>query len=321
MDESPERGVLAPEARDLEGLAEELEDGLVLEREGRVEGYVGLYPFWDGAALEGPLAYRKEDLPALLQAAEARALELGVERLYAFPQEANRPLREVLEAAGYDLLHTTYFFVKNPKGLDYPPPKGVRIKKGFPGAEVYRELYRESEEGWALRLKWTDEELEEHFAEPHVHLLVAYQGEEPVGMAEVEVEGNEASVAYIGVVPKARGQGIGRALLAEAARLAEKKGARSPPGPGPRPRDRGPRALPQPGLQPRGGRGHLRQGAQGQAVGGGVGLHGEAGVAVVPPAHDHHQGHPQGPDQAENAGIPPLHALGGKGQPAEAVPL
>ncbi|ALJ92139.1 GNAT family N-acetyltransferase [Thermus aquaticus] len=226
MDESPERGVLAPEARDLEGLAEELEDGLVLEREGRVEGYVGLYPFWDGAALEGPLAYRKEDLPALLQAAEARALELGVERLYAFPQEANRPLREVLEAAGYDLLHTTYFFVKNPKGLDYPPPKGVRIKKGFPGAEVYRELYRESEEGWALRLKWTDEELEEHFAEPHVHLLVAYQGEEPVGMAEVEVEGKEASVAYIGVVPKARGQGIGRALLAEAARLAEKKGAR-----------------------------------------------------------------------------------------------
>jgi ribosomal protein S18 acetylase RimI-like enzyme len=225
MDESPERGVLAPEARDLDGLAEELEDGLVLEREGEVEGYVGLYPFWDGAALEGPLAYQKEDLPALLQAAEARALELGVERLYAFPQEANRPLREALEGTEYGLLHTTYFFVKDPEGLDYPPPKGVLIQKGFPGAQVYRELYRESEEAWALRLRWTDEELEEHFAHPSVHILVAYQGEEPVGMAEVELEEGEASVAYIGVVPKARGRGIGRALLAEAARLAEKKGA------------------------------------------------------------------------------------------------
>ncbi|BDG18159.1 hypothetical protein TthSNM11_03620 [Thermus thermophilus] len=63
MDQSPERGVLAPEARDLEGLAEELEDGLVLLKGEEVAGYVGLYPFWDGAALEGPLAYREEDLP------------------------------------------------------------------------------------------------------------------------------------------------------------------------------------------------------------------------------------------------------------------
>jgi len=225
MDQSPERGVLAPEARDLEGLAEELEDGLVLLEGEAVVGYVGLYPFWDGAALEGPLAYRKEDLPPLLKAAEERAKELGVERLYAFPREENHALREVLEGAGYDLLHLTYFFVKNPEGLDYPTPEGVRIQRGFPGPEVYRELYRESEEGWALRLKWTDEELQEHFQHPAVHLLVAYRGEKPVGMAEVELEGKEANVAYIGVIPEARGQGIGRALLSEAARLAKKRGA------------------------------------------------------------------------------------------------
>ncbi|GAA5334153.1 MULTISPECIES: GNAT family N-acetyltransferase [Thermus] len=226
MDESPQRGVLAPEARDLEGLAEELEDGLILLRDGEVAGYVGLYPFWDGAALEGPLAYRKEDLRPLLEAAEERAKALGVERLYAFPRQENEAVREALEEAGYGLLHVTYFFVKNPEGLDFPPPEGVRIREGFPGPEVYRELYRESEEGWALRLKWTDEELAEHFADPAIHLLVAYQGEEPVGMAEVELEDQEASVAYIGVVPRARGKGIGRALLAEAARLAQRKGAR-----------------------------------------------------------------------------------------------
>jgi ribosomal protein S18 acetylase RimI-like enzyme len=135
-------------------------------------------------------------------------------------------LRKALEEAGFSLLHLTYFYVKAPEGLDYPPPKGVAIRKGFPGPGVYRELYRESEEGWALRLRWTDEELREHFQDPGVHLLVAYQGETPVGMAEVEVEGDEASVAYIGVVPRARGQGIGRALLSEAAKLARKKGAR-----------------------------------------------------------------------------------------------
>ncbi|MGC8904356.1 GNAT family N-acetyltransferase [Thermus sp.] len=225
LDQSPERGVLAPEARDLEGLAEELEDGLVLVREEEVAGYVGLYPFWDGAALEGPVAYREEDLPLLLEAAEGRAQEVAVERLYAFPREENRALRRALEGAGFGLLHVTYFFVKRPEGLDYPAPEGVRVEEGFPGAEVYRELYRESEESWALRLRWTDEELEEHFQDPAVHLLVAYRGEVPVGMAEVELEGKEASVAYIGVVPEARGQGIGRALLSEAAKLAKKKGA------------------------------------------------------------------------------------------------
>ncbi|MDM7324969.1 MAG: GNAT family N-acetyltransferase [Thermus sp.] len=224
MDESAKRGVLAPEARDLEDLAEELEDGLVLLKE-EVAGYVGLYPFWDGAALEGPLAYREEDLIPLLEAAEERAKELRIERLYAFPREENHILRKVLEEADFGLLHITYFFVKNPEGLDYPPPEAITIRKGFPGPGVYRELYRESEEGWALRLRWTDEELWEHFQDPHVHLLVAYRGEEPVGMAEVELEDKEASVAYIGVIPQARGQGIGRALLAEAARLAKEKGA------------------------------------------------------------------------------------------------
>ncbi len=247
MDQSPERGVLAPEARDLEGLAEELEDGLVLLEGEAVVGYVGLYPFWDGAALEGPLAYRKEDLPPLLKAAEERAKELGVERLYAFPREENHALREVLEGAGYDLLHLTYFFVKNPEGLDYPTPEGVRIQRGFPGPEVYRELYRESEEGWALRLKWTDEELQEHFQHPAVHLLVAYRGKSPWGWPRWSWRGRRPTWPTSGSSPRP-GARASAAPSSPRPPGSPRRGGDPLPGAGPPPREEGLGTLPQPGL-------------------------------------------------------------------------
>lgn len=226
MDQEESRKALAPEARDLEGLAEELEDGLVLVREGRVEGYVGLYPFWDGAVLEGPIAYRREDLSPLLEGVLSLARPRNHTRLYAFPNEKNTDLQAALERAGFVALFTTYYFVKPPEGLDASPPPGVEIQKGFPGPTVYREVYQKSEDAWGLRLRWTDEELEEHFQDPGIVLFVAYEKGRPVGMAEVEKEDKEATLAYLGVIPEARGKGIGRALLAKAAEWARKKGAR-----------------------------------------------------------------------------------------------
>ncbi|MGQ9692441.1 MAG: GNAT family N-acetyltransferase [Thermaceae bacterium] len=226
MDEAEERKALAPEARDLEGLAEELEDGLVLIREGRVEGYVGLYPFWDGAVLEGPIAHQKEDLLPLLEKALSSAKARGYRRLYAFPNEKNGDLQAALERAGFVGLYATRYFVKSPEGLDHPPPEGVRIERGFPGPGVYRGIYAASEDAWGLRLQWTDEELEEHFQNPDIALFVAYQGGRAVGMAEVEKEDDEATLAYLGVIPEARGQGIGRALLSKAATWAKEKKAK-----------------------------------------------------------------------------------------------
>ena len=226
MDQEESRKALAPEARDLEGLAEELEDGLALIREGRAEGYVGLYPFWDGAVLEGPIAYRKEDLAALLESALATARSRGYNRLYAFPNEKNTDLQAALERAGFVALFTTYYFTKPPEGLEHDPPEGVTIAKGFPGPTIYREIYGKSEDAWGLRLRWTDEELEEHFQNPGIALFVAYENGRAVGMAEVEKEDKEATLAYLGVIPEARRRGIGRALLAKAADWARKRGAR-----------------------------------------------------------------------------------------------
>ena len=40
---------------------------------------------------------------------------------------------------------------------------------------------------------------------------------EPVGLAELELDDPRAKIAYTGVVPEARGRGLGRALLGTAA--------------------------------------------------------------------------------------------------------
>ncbi len=223
MDEDPARRVLAPEGRSPEILAEELEGGWVLEDEGEVLGYAGLVPFWRGAAIEGPVA-RVHPGP-LIAAAERAARDRGITTLYAFPAEANEGLITALEAAGFGPVHTTHFFATPPRELGFAPPEGVRIEEVRDlDPQTYRHLYRESDEGWSLRLTWSDEELMEHFALPENRLFFAYEGAEPVGLVELELDPDGAEVAYIGVVPRARGRGIGQALLATALRAARGAG-------------------------------------------------------------------------------------------------
>ncbi len=85
MDEAPERRSLAPEARTPEGLwwevlAGEDEKAWVWLEAGRVQGYGALVPFWDGAALEGPII-RAGDGQALLEHLVKKARQEG------FPKE------------------------------------------------------------------------------------------------------------------------------------------------------------------------------------------------------------------------------------------
>lgn len=226
MDQAPERRALAPEARTPEGLWWELlagegEQAWVWLEGGRVEGYGGLVPFWDGAALEGPIV-RGGNGRALLVHLIRKARQRGYPTLYAFPEACNLKLRELLEGMGFSAQHTTYFFTIARTGLSYPVPRGFRIERvARCEPEVYRELYSRAEDGWSLRLRWTDEELCQHFLEAGVELFLAYDRKgQAVGLAELELGDEEAEVAYIGVVPEARGRGLGRALLGAAAEWA-----------------------------------------------------------------------------------------------------
>jgi len=220
MDADPSRQVLAPEARELDELRWEAGEGWVLERDGSLAGYAAVYPFRQGGALEGPLVKGGGSLP-LLEHANRIAAARGWQTLYAFPHESNRLLRDELEAAGYAPLHTSYYFSSPPQDLSYPPPAGVEIRPvANLDPELYCNLYRASEDAWSLRLSWTPLELIEHFNRPDVLLWYAWEDGEPVGLVELELAPEEAAVSYLGVVPAARGRGVGRALLAVAAEYA-----------------------------------------------------------------------------------------------------
>ena len=224
MDADPSRRALAPEGRSPEALAFEVEEGWVLEEGGEPVGFVGLVPFWRGAALEGPVS--RAQFAPLIEAALGAARARGQTTVYAFPSVENERLAAALEAAGFSPVHTTHFFESEPRAFGFAAPAGVAIEEAEAfDPEVYRRLYRESDEGWSLRLGWTDMELLEHFAEPENRLLFAYLEGEPVGLAELERYGDTLEVAYLGVVPGARGRGIGQALLEAASRLARESGA------------------------------------------------------------------------------------------------
>jgi len=225
MDADRSRRVLAPEARNQDELRWAADAGWVLERSGVIVGYAALYPFRQGGALEGPLV-RGSGAQELLKRADSEAASHGWQTIYAFPHEQNQTLRQELEAAGYAPLHTSYYFSSPPQNLSYPTPRGVKIKKVENlDPDIYCNLYRSSEDAWSMRLSWTPLQLIEHFNRPDVHLWYAWQDNKPVGLVELETSPEEAAVSYLGVVPWARGQGVGRALLAAAADFAFKSGA------------------------------------------------------------------------------------------------
>ena len=232
---------MSPESRTLEELGGELGDEspytdvhpFVLERSRRVVAFLSLCNLDGEALVEGPLlepGAPAETLGPLVARVVETARAFSYPFVEAFVDEENVRAQAALEEGGFAPFRTTYIYSLGPSGA---PPVGFSPFR-FEGAGVgggaegdvevstYRSLYRDTSDNWATRLAWSDEDLIERFTDPDVRLLLAYDADAPVGHLELEFfpEDGFAEVAYFGVLPRARGRGLGGALLARAAQEA-----------------------------------------------------------------------------------------------------
>ncbi|MBB6097412.1 ribosomal protein S18 acetylase RimI-like enzyme [Deinobacterium chartae] len=219
MDGSPDREVFSPEARDLEDLRWECQGKTCLVYQddlGTVRGYAALSPYKDGFLLEGPLSNRGIVRPLL-----AELLRSDHRPVYAFVARDNMGVREALEEADFGAIHTTDFFVlpRRAAKLRSRMPEGLRLLPAFSVTfDQYLDLYRSSEDVWSERLSWSEEDYRRHFAKEGTYLLVLARDDEPLGFAELEIDGDEATLSYLAVHPTHRGNGYGHVLLDHAVR-------------------------------------------------------------------------------------------------------
>ena len=70
---------------------------------------------------------------------------------------------------------------------------------------------------WHLRLNWSWQQWSNLLHRMDIETWVAYQDATPVGYFELEKQaGNQAEIAYFGLIPEFIGQGLGKALLEDA---------------------------------------------------------------------------------------------------------
>lgn len=220
---------MAPESRNVHELALELGDEspyndmlpLVVEQNGHLTAYLAVCNYNGEAFLEGPVlaeGVTQQAVSTLFETAIEAARSRGYAFVEAFVNEQNEVAQQVLEQAGFEAFRTTYMYEIRRADKRPPVPKTTAFRFAV-GADIdvstYRDLYRETSDNWANRLAWTDEELETRFNDPDVTMILAYDGDKLVGHLEIEMLTAEgyAEVAYFGVLPEARGRGLGRALI------------------------------------------------------------------------------------------------------------
>jgi GNAT superfamily N-acetyltransferase len=108
-------------------------------------------------------------------------------------------------------------------------PTGIRLgRTDRCSVERYRFLYGEvgGPWKWVDRLRWPDERLTEHLADPTVEIWEAVDGDRTAGWFELQHHPADRSVeiAYFGLLPWAIGRGLGRWLLEEAITAAWREG-------------------------------------------------------------------------------------------------
>jgi len=94
--------------------------------------------------------------------------------------------------------------------------------------ELYRRLYADvgREYHWTDRLKWSDDEISRHLADPRLELWILREGPEPAGYFELRSHDDGAvEVAYFGLLPHAVGRGLGKFMLTRAVERAWDLGA------------------------------------------------------------------------------------------------
>ena len=120
----------------------------------------------------------------------------------------------------------TYLELRSPDELQpaREPADAPRLERieGCPGS-FFRYLYAEVGRAyhWTDRLRWTDEQVNAHLADPDVSLWLLSSRGAPAGYFELRRHAdNSVEVAYFGLLPEFVGRGWGGHLLTLATREA-----------------------------------------------------------------------------------------------------
>jgi GNAT superfamily N-acetyltransferase len=122
--------------------------------------------------------------------------------------------------AGIMAAAVTYLeMIERPAPRAIPDRPDLRLKKvDGPTLADYRRLYKEIGEDllWFSRAKMDDAALLAILTHPAVEVHVAYQGDRPVGLFELDArdgDGSDVELSFFGLVPDMVGGGAGRWLM------------------------------------------------------------------------------------------------------------
>jgi GNAT superfamily N-acetyltransferase len=108
----------------------------------------------------------------------------------------------------------------NSTDLTAAAPAGLTLRRLGADVALYRTLYRAIGENllWVGRAGLADAALAAILADPRVEVLVAFAGDRPIGLAELDRRAEDGAVelVYFGLVPDHVGAGAGRWLMARA---------------------------------------------------------------------------------------------------------
>ena len=126
----------------------------------------------------------------------------------------------------------TYLELNRPEQLQpasSPVLPGVRLAR-LPACEpsFYGFLYHEVGQHyhWRDRRDWTDGQIRTHLARPEISIWLLTLREESAGWFELAGhEDGSVEIAYLGLLPRFHGRGLGKHLLTETVRRAWERGA------------------------------------------------------------------------------------------------